>query len=131
VPSQPELEASSLGRVRRKPFRAPMPRGGSRLHTPRPAHGYPAKNSTIAGFRMIVRVRSLRKTFKVARLVCEAFHGAPPRGKPCAVHRDDNPANNQPENLAWASSKEKSNRPQFLAHCRHRERAPGRRRWRR
>lgn len=35
------------------------------------------------------------------RLVCEAFHGPAPEGKPLVLHRDDDPANNTPENLYW------------------------------
>jgi hypothetical protein len=120
VPSQTELEASSLGRVRRKPFRIPMPRGGTREHAPQATRGYRARNSTIAGFRMIIRVRSLRRTFKVARLVCEAFHGPAPPGKPYAMHKDDDPENNRPENLAWGSPKANLNRPQFIEFCRSR-----------
>jgi hypothetical protein len=35
-------------------------------------------------------------------LVCEAFHGPPPPGA-WALHRDDNPLNNTPENLYWGT----------------------------
>jgi len=37
------------------------------------------------------------------RLVCFAFHGPPPSGKPLALHRDDNPQNNHVTNLYWGS----------------------------
>jgi hypothetical protein len=37
----------------------------------------------------------------VHRLVCLAFHGEPPEGKPFALHNDDDPANNVPGNLYW------------------------------
>ena len=37
------------------------------------------------------------------RLVCEAFHGPPPEGKPLALHRNDMPGDNRPENLYWGS----------------------------
>lgn len=42
--------------------------------------------------------------YKVAhRLVCEAFNGSPPKGKPLVLHLDDNPRNNVPENLYWGN----------------------------
>lgn len=37
------------------------------------------------------------------RLVCEAFHGPAPEGKPFALHRNDIPNDNRPENLYWGS----------------------------
>lgn len=47
-----------------------------------------------------------RKYVLVHRVVCEAFHGAPPEDKPFALHgngvRDDNRA----ENLRWGSQSE-------------------------
>lgn len=42
----------------------------------------------------------------VHRLVCEAFHGPAPEGKPWALHRNGNPADNRPENLYWGSPSE-------------------------
>lgn len=39
----------------------------------------------------------------VSRLVCEAFHGAPPSEKLDAAHNDGNPSNNRPSNLRWAT----------------------------
>lgn len=42
----------------------------------------------------------------VSRLVCEAFHGPAPEGKPQVAHADGNPRNNGPFNLYWANQKE-------------------------
>lgn len=39
----------------------------------------------------------------VARLVLFAFMGPPPKGKPCALHFDDDPNNNDLSNLRWGS----------------------------
>lgn len=39
----------------------------------------------------------------VHRLICEAFHGAPPVGKYCVNHIDCDKTNNRPENLEWCS----------------------------
>lgn len=82
-----------------------------------PTPGYRAKSTGLAGFRMIIRINGLGKTFKVARLVCEAFHGPPPFELAVVMHRDDDPANNRPDNLKWATQKENLNAPQFLAYC--------------
>ena len=46
------------------------------------------------------------KRILVARLVCLAFHGLPPKGKENVLHYDDIHANNVPENLRWGSLKE-------------------------
>lgn len=43
----------------------------------------------------------VRYTVMAHRLVCEAFHGPAPEGKPNALHRNGNPGDNRPENLYW------------------------------
>jgi len=45
-------------------------------------------------------------TKSVHRLVCMAFHGMPPKTTTQTRHLDGNPANNQPENLAWGTQVE-------------------------
>jgi hypothetical protein len=71
------------------------------------------------GKRYIIRVGRYKKTFKVARLICEAFHGLPKEGQVC-MHLDENSRNNRPENLAWGTQKENLNAPQFLEYCKNR-----------
>lgn len=61
-----------------------------------------------------------KRTLKVARLVCEAFHGAPQQSDSVCMHRDENSRNNRPENLAWGTQKENLNAPGFLQYCRGR-----------
>ena len=43
---------------------------------------------------------------RVHRLVCEAFHGAAPKGRPDVAHNNGNKLDNNAENLRWASAKE-------------------------
>ena len=69
---------------------------------------------------MVYRYTSLRKTFKIHRLVCEAFHGPPPFDGAVVMHIDDDPANNTPENLKWATQKENLSAKQFIEYCKSR-----------
>lgn len=109
VPSLPEYEASSLGRVRRVPYLASMPHGGLRSYGGRAHFGVWSKDQ----LRYLLIFR--KKTYKVHRLVCEAFHGRPPAGSD-TLHVDENPANNRPENLKWGTRKENLNMPAIKAY---------------
>ena len=60
------------------------------------------------------------KTYKVARLVCEAFHGPAPADKPVCMHMDEDSRNNKPGNLQWGTQKENLNAPGFVRYCRNR-----------
>ena len=60
------------------------------------------------------------KTYKVARLVCEAFNGPQPADKPVCMHLDENSRNNKPANLAWGTQKENLNAPGFIEYCKAR-----------
>jgi hypothetical protein len=97
-----------------------MPNGAMRWYRSKPTPGYRADMSGLAGYRMILRIGGLGKTFKIARLVCEAFHGPAPFERAVVMHLDDNPGNNRPENLKWGTQKENLNAPQFIAYCRSR-----------
>lgn len=110
--SVPGLLASSHGRIMVEPYTAPMPRGGERAYGGIPVGGQ------WDGKRFIYCRGS--KTYKLARLVCEAFHGAPPDDKPVCMHLDENSRNNRSSNLAWGSQRENLNAPGFLAYCRTR-----------
>lgn len=111
ISSLPEYLASSHGRVMMVPALVPT-KGGFRI-----AGGLP-RIGEWTGDRFIFRFRG--KTYKVARLVCEAFHGAASEAKPVCMHLDENAANNRPENLAWGSQKQNLNAPGFLEYCRGR-----------
>ena len=114
VPSCPRIMASSLGRVWVKPSIREMPGGGSREYRSKPTYGYADTSSTKrAGSpdRKILRVASLRRTFKIHQLVCEAFHGPKPFPNAIVLHLDENPANNKPQNIRWGTRKENQRFP--------------------
>ena len=117
VPSLPEYEASSLGRVRLHPFEREMPNGGKRTYGGKATLGCARKDKK--GRRYIMR---RGKNYSVARLVCEAFHGPQPAPYPEAVcmHLNEDHTDNRAENLAWGSQKENLNAPGFIAYCKSR-----------
>lgn len=45
----------------------------------------------------------VRKLVTIHRLVCEAFHGPPPEGKPYVNHDDGDKTNNHESNVYWSS----------------------------
>ena len=102
VPGIADMQASSFGRVRWKDGKA---RVGS-------------WQKWSGQGRYILTVGKPRATnYMVARLVCAAFHGPSPPGKPNALHDDENARNNRPENLHWGTQKENLNYPGFIAYC--------------
>lgn len=117
VPSVPGMKASSLGRVWMDDHQKPMPHGGLRWYKHNPTFGYEEKSATGrpgVGKRRILRVGTLKKTFKIAQLVCEAFHGPKPFPKAVTIHIDEDPTNNTPSNLRWGTQKENLNMPKFV-----------------
>ena len=111
VPSVNGLIASSHGRLMVIPYQGETPNGA-----PRPYGGQPTKGQW-DGFRFIYVLKG--KTYKVHRLVCEAFNGPPPPGAVC-MHLDEDSSNNCPENLKWGTQKENLNAPGFIAYCKSR-----------
>ena len=95
------------------PFKGIMPHGGERVYKGKPVKG------SWDGKRYIIRIGRYKKTFKVARLICEAFHGLPKDEQVC-MHLDENSRNNKPENLAWGSQKQNLNAPNFVNYCKTR-----------
>jgi hypothetical protein len=114
VPSVRGMLASSEGRVMIAPYRGPMPNGGERPYGGTPTFG--VWNKTDGRFITTVGDR----TFKVARMVAEAFHGPPPFDGAVVMHLDENAANNRADNLSWGTQKENLNAPGFLDYCRSR-----------
>jgi hypothetical protein len=97
------------------PYEAAMPHGGMRQYGGEAHFGVWSKQDA----RFIVVYKG--HTYKVARLVCEAFHGAPPASGAVVMHLDENAANNRASNLAWGTQKENLNAPGFLQYKRERK----------
>ncbi len=115
IPSLLAYEASSEGRIRCVPHVGRMPHGGTRTYGGGPPWlgvWEPVCGRFVFGYR--------GKTYKVARLICEAFHGPPPFARAVVMHRDENAANNRSDNLSWGTQKENLNAPGFLEYCRSR-----------
>ncbi len=112
IPSLPGVLASSHGRVMVAPYTAPLPQGGTRSYGGEPTFGQ------WDGDRFIYVHKD--KSYKVARLVCEAFNGLATEGKNVCMHLDENALNNTPGNLAWGTQKENLNAPGFIEYCKGR-----------
>lgn len=110
-PTVPNVEVSSLGRVRVKPYDASMPHGGLRTYG-----GYEGFGQW-DGCRYIYTLKG--KTYRLSRLICEAFNGPPEKGQVC-MHLDEDSRNNKPWNLEWGTQKQNLNAPGFLEYCRGR-----------
>ena len=110
VPSAGDLLASSLGRIMVVPRPADA---GKKQYGGEPTFGQ------WDGQRYIYARRGF-KTLKVARLVCEAFHGSAPIDRPVCMHLNENSRDNRPANLAWGTQKESLNAPGFIAYCKSR-----------
>ena len=111
VPSVPGLLASSRGRI------MVAPKMGTGQNATKQYGGF-ARTGSWDGARFIFQWEG--KTYKVARLVCEAFKGPAPEGKNICMHLDENSRNNVPTNLKWGTQKENLNAPGFLEYCRSR-----------
>lgn len=104
VPSAPQWEASSEGRVRRIPQ---WSEARKRFYGGKPQAG--------ARSRAKLKVRDAGKNYSVARMVCEAFNGPAPADRPHCLHADENLLNNRPENLRWGTHTENMRAPGLRA----------------
>lgn len=120
VPSYPQLEASSLGRIRRKPHSRTMPNGGTVTYTSKPNYGVKTKARKSTSHVYMGYYYKGIGNVKVHRLVCEAFHGEAPFDGALVLHRDGDGTNNLPGNLKWGTQKENLNHPDYIAYCKTR-----------
>lgn len=92
-----EHEVSSDGRIRRtvRASRGKATRGGAQWKSGKELKPF------MSGKYLTVKFRG--RAFSVHRIVCEAFHGAPPSEGMLARHLDDNKLNNTARNLEWGT----------------------------
>src|SRR6516162_5295689 len=64
--------------------------------------GRGGRGKPLAAVVTLTSGRRIRRTFKVHRLVLEAFRGPRPAGMQCR-HLDSNPLNNELKNLVWGT----------------------------
>ena len=106
-------EVSSRGRVRSLDRRVNTS-SGTRL-----SRGQVLKGKRKNGYQEVSLGRNGSRNFRlVHRLVCEAFHGPAPEGKPWVLHRDGDKSNNTPGNLYWGDPKQ--NAQDMITHGNHR-----------
>lgn len=67
-----------------------------------------------SGYR---QVGTFGRHYPAHRLICEAFHGKCPEGRPEVDHIDRDPSNNKPENLRWCSQSENNRNRGVYAQC--------------
>ena len=117
IPSIPGGAASSFGRVWFPSKKStPLPGGGFRDYHTRPVWGSEEKSSTGREGSPKRRICTWRgKTYKVHRLVCEAFHGPAPTPSAIVLHLDEDSSNNRPDNIRWGTRKENQNFPKVKA----------------
>ena len=111
VPSIPDVEASSHGRIRRKPHIGIMPHGGTRLYKSEPRFGQITQSTKDARHLYFGMLYYGIGNIKVHFAVCEAFHGPSPDGRRRVRHLNENGLDNRPSNLMWASQKVNLNDP--------------------
>ena len=104
------IEASDAGRVRSVPHQTwRAPNTHAKVGHWRSIKGRvlkPTFDKYGRGFVATPTEGSDQRMIGVAVLVCMAFHGEAPEGKPWALHRDDIKTNNAPANLYWGSRQE-------------------------
>jgi hypothetical protein len=114
IPSLAGLMASNMGRIMVSPYFGEMPNGRSRQYG-----GHPTTGQWTHDQKRYIYVHK-GKSYKVARMVCEAFHGEPIFDRAVCMHLNENPRDNRPENLAWGTQKENLNAIGFISYCRSR-----------
>ena len=111
--------ANELGQIKLPERQAKMPHGGWRKYKTKWIFGT-KRRSTKTARHEYYGILYRGKNYKIHRLICEAFHGPAPDGKPIVLHLNENALDNRPENLKWGSQKENLNMPKFIEYCKGR-----------
>ena len=119
IQSIPGALARSDGYIKLPKSFAEMPNGGFREYETKWVIGVKRRASKTA-LHEYYGTLYRSKNYKIHRLICEAFHGPPPKGKNVVIHIDENGLNNRADNLKWGTQKENMNSPKFLEYCRSR-----------
>ena len=119
IPSIEGAFANERGQIKLPETEAEMPNGGKRKYKTKWVYGTKTKSSKGAKHEYFGTVYRGRN-YKMHRLICEAFHGPQPEGKPVVIHIDEDATNNRPENLRWGTQKENLNMPKFIEYCKTR-----------
>ena len=119
IPSIEGALAREDGRIKFPNCEAAMPNGGMRVYRTKWVLGVKMRASKKARHEYYGS-RYRGRTYKVHRLICEAFHGPPPPGMSIVIHKNENALDNRPDNLRWGTQKENLNMPGFIAYCRGR-----------
>lgn len=113
--SLPTHEVSSWGRIRLIPYSPAAGKLKARRYGGKITVGTWDKTQK----RYVYQFRG--KTYRIAYLVCEAFHGPKPFPQAVAMHLDEGSRNNCAVNLDWGTQKENLNARKFLAYCKTRK----------
>ena len=119
IPSVSGAFANCSGEIKLPESETEMPNGGVRKYATKWIKGVKRRASKSARHEYFA-VMYRGKNLKIHRLVCEAFHGPAPSGKPIVLHLNEDALDNRPENLRWGTQKENLNMPKFLEYCRGR-----------
>ena len=119
IPSIPGALANNLGQIKLPEVTAIMPYGGTRNYNTKWIYGY-VRSAKKGAKHTYMGTNYRGKVYKIHRLVCEAFHGPAPEGRPIVLHLDEDAMNNAPSNLRWGTQKENLNMPKFIEYCRGR-----------
>jgi hypothetical protein len=119
IPSIPGALAREDGMFKLPESKALMPNGGLRTYKTKWRRGTKTKAAQNARHKYFGTLYKGRN-YKIHRLICEAFHGAPPFDGAVVIHLDENSLNNKVSNLRWGTQKENLNAPGFIAYCKSR-----------
>lgn len=99
IPSAPNYQASSLGRIRSVYFNNRWVKNRYRPKV--------LSQSTVGGYKQVsISSHNKARSALVHRLVCEAFHGPCPRDKDECAHNNGVKSDNDSGNLRWATFSE-------------------------